>query len=370
MSNPKRQRKLIAGALVLIPGFLLMLSMVALPLPSTMEDVEIAYTEILPVDYDESVLKPLEKMAETKDYGQCTVRNAIFPAHPIEPCFSASYPGSGAKMTWLLIEAITGLQTHNDITFEGKQHAVTTKTHYPSKEGHLLDGHETVPRAIVVLRQPLNALPSYFNYLYEMENQLENHSTRAPIEAWIKWRDTYLQQELEAWRNFVDYWMQKYTPVNRLLASFEKLTDDVMGPAETTRVAEFLSRSEGVHTCPPELIPCVWHKVVKYKDSNSSGNEGRRLQVVDASDAERGPGLANFQIDPTKFALSDPTQPNSQRSGPEYIPPYTQEQFDSVKVILNGLIEKYSHEKSLVPILESYIDGVDKRKEELKMEGN
>mmetsp|Transcript_14887 Transcript_14887/g.19772 ORF Transcript_14887/g.19772 Transcript_14887/m.19772 type:complete len:92 (-) Transcript_14887:26-301(-) len=36
-------------------------------------------------------------------------------------------------------------------------------------------------------------------------------------------------------------------------------------------------------------------------------------------------------------------QPDSHRSGSEYIPPYNEEQFDSVKMILNRLIEKYSH---------------------------
>ena len=103
--------------------------------------------------------------------------------------------------------------------------------------------------------------------------------------------------------------MQKYIPVNCLLVAFEKLIDDVMGAAETTNIAEFLSQSEGIHTCPPELIPCVWHKVVKYKDAKSSRNEDGRQQVGDANNAEQGPGLTTFQIDPTKFTLLDTTQP-------------------------------------------------------------
>lgn len=40
---------------------------------------------------------------------QCTIRPARVPHNKIQSTFTASYPGSGAKMTWKLIEGITGL---------------------------------------------------------------------------------------------------------------------------------------------------------------------------------------------------------------------------------------------------------------------
>jgi hypothetical protein len=39
----------------------------------------------------------------------CKILPARVPNHKIQSTFTASYPGSGAKMTWKLIEGITGL---------------------------------------------------------------------------------------------------------------------------------------------------------------------------------------------------------------------------------------------------------------------
>ena len=46
---------------------------------------------------------------QTRDYGKCTIQPAAVPEQTIQSTFTASYPGSGAKMTWKLIEGITGL---------------------------------------------------------------------------------------------------------------------------------------------------------------------------------------------------------------------------------------------------------------------
>mmetsp|Transcript_21721 Transcript_21721/g.32245 ORF Transcript_21721/g.32245 Transcript_21721/m.32245 type:complete len:199 (+) Transcript_21721:112-708(+) len=197
-----------------------------------------------------------------------------------------------------------------------------------------------------------------------MENKLENHSTRAPLEAWISWRDANFDKEIENWRRFVEYWMDNYSPINRLVVSYEKITDDIMGAVEATRIAEFLSRSKGVVTCPPELIACVWHKVVKYKENSSSNNEGRRLQEIPEIPAPpTKEELAKYGIDPSQFALSDPTNPNSHRSGPTYTPPYTKQQLKDLLSTLTALLERYREEKSLAPILVGYIDAVEKRGE-------
>mmetsp|Transcript_20347 Transcript_20347/g.26812 ORF Transcript_20347/g.26812 Transcript_20347/m.26812 type:complete len:363 (-) Transcript_20347:262-1350(-) len=360
----KQREKLAAGLLVLLFPVILLVSMMDAFGPSSTQHHRALYNEILPIIYDENEHEHIKRMKATGDYGECEIRPPVFPDHEITPTFSASYPGSGAKMTWVLIEAITGLQTHNDIMFDNTRYAVSTKTHYPNREGTLLKGEENVPRAIIVLRHPLDAFPSYFNYLYEMENHLENHSTRAPIQAWISWRDANFDKEIENWRRFVEYWMDNYSPINRLVVSYEKITDDIMGAVEATRIAEFLSRSKGVVTCPPELIACVWHKVVKYKENSSSNNEGRRLQEIPEIPAPpTKEELAKYGIDPSQFALSDPTNPNSHRSGPTYTPPYTKQQLKDLLSTLTALLERYREEKSLAPILVGYIDAVEKRGE-------
>ncbi len=45
------------------------------------------------------------------NFGRCEIEPAQVPDHRIQSTFTASYPGSGAKMTWKLIEAMTGLVT-------------------------------------------------------------------------------------------------------------------------------------------------------------------------------------------------------------------------------------------------------------------
>jgi len=130
--------------------------------------------------------------------------------HPIVDwnCWSKLVP----SVTWLLIKAITVLQTHNKITFD----VITTKTHY------FLDRHDNVPLVIILLRQVLN----------------ERINSRI----------------MAIFCSLLD---AEINPVKSLLVHFEKLTDDVIGAAATARIADFLSQSECVHTCPPELIPCV-----------------------------------------------------------------------------------------------------------------
>jgi len=50
-----------------------------------------------------------KEKTKIRDYGTCTIPPAQIPDHPIQSTFTASYPGSGAKMTWKLIEGMTGL---------------------------------------------------------------------------------------------------------------------------------------------------------------------------------------------------------------------------------------------------------------------
>lgn len=309
-------------------------------------------------------------------------------------------------MTWNLIEAITGLVTGDDFQLNGHANMVSIKTHYPSHEGREVPGAENIPRTILLLRHPLHSVPSYYNYLYEMENHLENHSTRAPLEAWVAWRDANFDRQLQVWKKHTEYWMDHYSPVNRLVVSYERMTSDEDGPVEATRVAEFLSRSEGVSTRPPEEIPCIWYKVVQYKkaeagkDKKEEGQQpqegkaeaaaeggangaeaaaaapegqdqeqtpaapeeeggGRRRRLQDAPAAPEGqpaPGA------PCKgCSESDPNRPDSHRSGPKYVAPYTEKQLRDMIQVLSALLERYRDERALAPVLVGYIDEVERR---------
>ena len=73
-------------------------------------------------------------------------------------------------MTWSLVEALTGIRTNDDYNSHdrGYERVVAVKTHYPVKDARrqfkTLD--EKFGRAIVILRNPIQAIPSYFNLQY------------------------------------------------------------------------------------------------------------------------------------------------------------------------------------------------------------
>lgn len=266
------------------------------------------------------------KVEQPKDYGTCQIRRGIVPNFPIQSTFTASYPGSGAKMTWKLIEAMTGLVTGDDFNLNGQKNVVSIKTHYPSNEGRLMDGAENVPRAILLIRNPLHSIPSYFNFLYEYKNNLPGHSTKAPLEEWIKWRNDNFDRQVQVWRRHAEYWMDNYDKLHRLVISYERMISDDLGASEAVKIAEFLNRSDGVSTVPPEEVPCVWNTVIKYKNR-------RRLQL----------------------------DPQSKRGGPNYTAPYTPRHLQDLIHVLTQLLEKYRDDKDLAPILVSYIEEAAKR---------
>ena len=130
-------------------------------------------------------------------------------------------------------------------------------------------------RVILLLRCPIHAIPSYHNFLYEKEHSIPDHTVRAPEDAWIKWRDQHFDEEITIWKKHVLYWMTEYEAKDRLVVSYERLVHTKTGPVESTRIANFLGRTEGVSVVPPTQIPCVWDKVVNYKriDVDEDGNE-------------------------------------------------------------------------------------------------
>ena len=89
-------------------------------------------------DHDARDLFGISFLASPENGPECRVPPALPPPQPIAPTFAASYPGSGAKMSWNLITGLTGVQTGDDWLLNGVEwnQAVTVKTHYPHPEGN------------------------------------------------------------------------------------------------------------------------------------------------------------------------------------------------------------------------------------------
>lgn len=244
------------------------------------------------------------------------------------PVWTASYPGSGAKLTWKLIRAITGIFTSDDHDHNGrveKGMIVAVKTHYPSHtppEVFLSDKVKHISRAVLLTRNPINSIPSYHNFVYEQQNGLLNHSTRAPVDAWIKWRNTFFEEELRAWVDHQKYWLDNYSPDAFHLVSMEQLTSPERGPHALYKLGQFLAKGEpdiAESLVPAERITCIWDMFV---NSKVPGEAERR---------------------------------NSHRSGGPAKYPFTSDQLDRMIAALEKLKTEYRDSPDLLMILDEYV---------------
>jgi hypothetical protein len=71
-------------------------------------------------------------------------------------------------MTWNLVEALTGLETGDDWNNNGRgSEVVTVKTHFPQSNGILPDFDERIHRAFIVIRNPLESIPSVSSLFFD-----------------------------------------------------------------------------------------------------------------------------------------------------------------------------------------------------------
>eukprot|EP00558_Chaetoceros_sp_UNC1202_P002303 CAMPEP_0197234784 /NCGR_PEP_ID=MMETSP1429-20130617/2440_1 /TAXON_ID=49237 /ORGANISM="Chaetoceros sp., Strain UNC1202" /LENGTH=544 /DNA_ID=CAMNT_0042693271 /DNA_START=258 /DNA_END=1892 /DNA_ORIENTATION=+ len=244
----------------------------------------------------------------------------------VKPTMIASYPGSGARLSWKLIRAITGMMTSddavdtNDLSKQGL--VISIKSHYPAHGSNedLFKPFFNVDRSVLLLRNPMNAMPSFLSYLYERSNNLENHSTRAPLEYWLDWRDKNFDEELRSWVQHTLFWMDHNKKENTLVMSYEDLIDRGTGPVELARLGKFLEETSGQPLAQqPQDIPCVWDFVVEGKSVGAK-------------------------------------QPASHRSGGPKHWPYTDQQLETLLSYFSSLKRLYPVE--LGPIMDSYVVNV------------
>ena len=82
--------------------------------------------------------------------------------------------------------------------------------------------------------------------------------------------------------------MDRYTPENRLLLTYEGLTDDVIGAEVTKGLSIFLGKAKGVTTIHPDSVPCIWRAVVKNEPPAQQAEQIMKLQSLASNQA---PGM-------------------------------------------------------------------------------
>ena len=242
--------------------------------------------------------------------GDCVIRPPLKPTRPLAPTFTASYPGSGAKMTWNLVQALTGIVTgdehrHND---QAWSEAVTVKAHYPHIQGNPAVAETSngdFPRVVLILRHPADALPGFHNFLYEYERGLPDHSSRAPLSAWLEWRDGNFAEQIQAWEDHTSYWMGRYSdPADRLIITFEGMVDDTWGPHVALALNQFLRLTPGVDPIIDDSVECVWKKIIQYKVAARPKPSAMSLKTAPS---ESAPPLSDIQPTTTASAAGEDT---------------------------------------------------------------
>ena len=262
--------------------------------------------------------------AVNQPYGECTVPRARHSNEILGTLYQPAFPGSGSRMTYELVEALTGFTISNDHNYavdpRVRQKVVSVKTHYPNRNGISLEEFDDdFKGAILVVRNPIKAIPSFFNFWYERMNHLENHSVRAPKEEWIAYRDANLAEQLKSWKKHMDYWLKKYQDDRSklLVLPYEYITHNTAGPVYAMKLAKFLDSAEGVHV-DLEKVACLWHHSVKYMD------EGEDIEL------------------------------RSVRKG-STATPYTHSQFAAVQKVLQEQKWKYQHDEEVHKIMDQYL---------------
>ena len=111
----------------------------------------------------------------------CTLNPTEKVGENNKPIFAASFPGSGARMSWQLIEGLTGKPTGDEWNSNGLgKQVVAVKTHWPHPtHGNKLEWGNEIKKAVIFIRNPMDALPALHNFIYS--SMLEDGGDGNPV---------------------------------------------------------------------------------------------------------------------------------------------------------------------------------------------
>jgi len=170
-----------------------------------------------------------------------------------------AYPGTGKRLGWHILQALTGRVAGDDWDLSHNGVDVTTmKSSYPHKEGRWA-WESKMDFSMLMVRNPYHTLQAYQNIRHELEysvnwiksfSRVKNvYTATSPVEEWIIWRDSLFEKELKAWGSFIEFWMNG-----------GHLTGD---PVDSH--------------CEDDMVDCTPRLVIQYeKLLNSDTEEGRR----------------------------------------------------------------------------------------------
>ena len=186
----------------------------------------------------------------------------------VPPIWIPGYPGSGSELLRDLLQSGTRHPAHDIYYEEYCQGGITCKTHWPAFDDrdprNLTKPHLVFDntRAWLLLRQPSAALPSYRNFLYEVNHNMTDHSQQAPEHAWISWRNRRFNRDMNRWANMIRTWFNDTSspvPIT-LIVGYEDLVDSRQGPVLMQQMHEQLKSAQSRHALHDvgDEIPSSW----------------------------------------------------------------------------------------------------------------
>ena len=140
-------------------------------------------------------------------------------------------------------------------------------------------------QVFLLVRNPRFAIPSYHKIKYELSNaDKESKSNDGEGSQWESWRDAHLNEELNRWSEYIEYWMQDGPKSNstdgegpeedwhcfredctpKAVIQFEKLMspNPITGQNEMNKIGSILATSPNLHSVDQEVRPCVYNQVM------------------------------------------------------------------------------------------------------------
>jgi hypothetical protein len=180
-----------------------------------------------------------------------------------KPVLIAGYPGSGNDLSRTIVERLTGYEGNDIYTSDGNcsalRRAATCKTHFPMNADYPIDSlrKSFAPTAALLIRNPARAIHSLFNYFWEQDHNLTDHSQQGPEEYWTIWRDEQFDYQIERWSELLVYWFDHWDV--QTVLPYEQLTHPETGPLLIRKLAQQLE-SSGFPTATD--FECQWYDAV------------------------------------------------------------------------------------------------------------
>lgn len=216
------------------------------------------------------------------------------------PVWVAGYPGSGFDLVTPLVAAITGLTAvdiyrHHSCTVPLQAGAALTGaclTHWPlvphdsPASVAVSTGIFYSPRAILVMRNPAQAIPSYHTRWWGAQQKIHGNHDQPPKSDWIEWRDKRFEHHLLMWKMSIVEWQRGIPAANirgvSMYVPFEELVDVKSGPVLTTALARQFISTLGPKNPVADVhqAACLWRRTVDDEDQQHDVKAKRRYEAT------------------------------------------------------------------------------------------